>query len=639
MYEHLQAEGRIGRLVVPNRVVMPAMGVNLGSPLGGVTDDLIAYYEARAKGGCGLIITEVTRVEDGCGISDPCQLAARGAGDVADLERLVDAVHKYDTRIFVQLQHPGCNHNSQLTGMQAVAASAVNPTGGALPRALSEAECADYVQKFVMGALVSQMAGADGVELHGAHGYLINSFLSPLMNLRTDRYGGSFENRMRFATEIIAGIRAQCGASFPISVRINAEETMQGGVDLAMAAQIAKALQDAGADAMNVSCYSGGCIEPGTYEQGWKRYMAEGIKKAVSVPVIAVCNIKEPQVAEELLQAGSCDFVGVGRAQLADAEWCRKAFSGREDEIRKCIGCLACFGEIVKVKRVKCGVNPVTGRERDFANLRRDGAGRAVAVVGGGPAGIEAALVLKERGFAPVLFDRSKRLGGTLNTADKGYGKQKITRYTDSLIAQVKSAGVEVRAGQEATVAAVRALKPCGVFVAIGAEPLIPPIEGLNGKNVVTAESVLLGESKPTGDVAVIGSGMTGLETAEMLASAGCRLTLVEMLAELGPGMYPSVVTDVMSRILPSKPNVLTGHRLDKVTKDGVELTRLADGEKVVVAVDTVVLALGVRPRKALADEFLSAFDNVRVIGDARKGGRVLEATQDAHAKAFEFEP
>ena len=638
MYEHLGSPVRIGPLTVPNRVFMPAMGVNLAAPDGGVTDDVIAYYEARARGGVGLIITEVTRIDDGPGVSDPCQLAARRPSDVPELQRLIDAIHKYDTRIFIQLQHPGRVAAPFVTGVQPVAPSAVaSPNGGAMPRELSTEECEALVLKFVTGALFSQMAGADGVELHGAHGYLINEFLSPAMNFRTDKYGGSLENRVRFAAEIIAGIRVKCGKGFPVSVRINAEET--GGIDLDGAARIATALEAAGADVINVSCYSEGCIEPGTYKQGWKKYMAAAIKKAVSIPVIAVCNIKEPSIGEELLAEGVCDLVGVGRALLADADWCKKAFSGREDEIRKCIGCLACFGEICKMRRIKCAVNPLTGREREYARPAVNGAGRVMAVVGGGPAGIEAALTLKERGFAPVLFDSGERLGGTLNTADKGYGREKITRYTDSLIAQVRKAGVTVRLGEEATVENVKVIDPVGVFVACGAEPMILPIPGIDGENVVTAEDVLLGKVKLSGSAIVVGSGMTGLETAEMLVMKGCDITLVEMLSEVGPGMFWGVVSDVMSRINAHNPKILTGHKLARVRPEGVELTRLADNETVRAQADYIVLAMGVRPRKAVVDMFSEAFDNVYVVGDATKGARILEATQDAHGKAFVFEP
>jgi 2,4-dienoyl-CoA reductase-like NADH-dependent reductase (Old Yellow Enzyme family)/thioredoxin reductase len=618
---------------------MTAMGVFIAAPGGGVNEDIIAFYEARAKGGVGLIITEVTRITDGAGGGEPCQLAARKASDALELQRLVDAVHKYDTKLFVQLQHPGREAAPFIIGGQPVAPSAIaSPMGGAMPRELTTAECEELVQKFINAAKIVQISGADGVELHGAHGYLINEFLSPAMNLRTDRYGGSFENRMRFVTEIIAGIRSVCGKNFSLSVRINAEEAIEGGIDLPEAVKIAFALEKAGVDAINVSCYSIGCIEPGTYEQGWKKHMAAAIRKVVKIPVIAVCNIKEPAAAEQILEEGCCDFVGVARGHLADAEWCNKAFSGREAEIRKCIGCLACFGEIVKIRRIKCAVNPVTGREREYAHPVKNGAGRTVAVIGAGPAGIEAALTLKERGFNPVLFDDGVKLGGTLRIADKGYCRDKITRYADSLVTLVQKAGITVRQGEKATVESVKALDPCGVFVACGAEPLIPNIPGIDGPNVFAAEDVLLGRANLENKIAVIGSGMTGIETAEMLARCGCCLSLVEMLPTVGPGMYEAVVADVMGRIILHNPRVLTGHKLERIRPDGVELTRLEDGEKVFVEADSVVLAMGVRPRKAVVDEFRAAFPNVRVVGDASKGGRILEATQDAHGKAFVFE-
>jgi 2,4-dienoyl-CoA reductase-like NADH-dependent reductase (Old Yellow Enzyme family)/NADPH-dependent 2,4-dienoyl-CoA reductase/sulfur reductase-like enzyme len=637
-FNKLQSPMKIGRLPIPNRVVMPAMGTNIAAAGGGVNDDVIAYYEARARGGVGLIITEITRVADGAGGGEPCQLAARRPSDILELQKLADSIHKYDSKLFVQLQHPGREASPFVTGEQPVAPSAIaNPIGGAMPRALSTEECEALVQKFVTGALYVYMGGIDGVELHAAHGYLLNEFLSPAMNQRTDRYGGSFENRMRFISEIIAGIREKCGPNFPISVRINAEEMFDGGINLDEAVRIAVALEQAGANAINVSCYTEGCIEPGTYAQGWKKHMAAAVKKAVSIPVISVCNIKEPAVAEELLAEGVCDFVGVGRGHLADPEWCNKAFSGRAEEIRKCIGCLGCFGEIAKLKRIKCAVNPLTGREREYAQPVRDGNNRVVVVIGGGPAGIEAALTLKDRGFRPVLFDDNSRLGGTLNTADKGYGKEKITRYVDSLIAQATEAGIEVRLNEKATIESLRALEPFGVFVACGAEPSVPPIPGVDGENVVTAEDVLLGAAKPAGRVAVIGSGMTGLETAEILAMNGCRLTLVEMLESVGPGIYPAVVMDIMKRILPHNPQVLTGHRLEKISSEGIELQRLLDGKTVTIDVDKVVLSLGVRPDITFVDEIRSAFARVRVVGDAVQGGRIMEATHDAHGKAFVF--
>ncbi|HPB75232.1 MAG TPA: NADH:flavin oxidoreductase, partial [Chromatiaceae bacterium] len=338
MYPNLFSPVSIGRLEIKNRVAMTAMGANLAAAGGGVNDDAIAFYEARAKGGLGLIISGLCRVLDGAGASEPNQLAARSTADLQGLERLMDTVHKYGTRMFLQLHHPG-REGQLLFGEEPVAASAVpHPLSGATPRALTVPEIQKIQAAFVTGARVAQMAGSDGVELHGAHGYLINSFLSPCLNRRDDDYGGSLENRLRFLLEILAGIRAVCGRNFPLGVRISAEEFLgDQGNDLATSCRIAEALEGAGVDFLDISCTipetppesALACIEPGTYEQGWKKYMAAAIKQHVKIPVIAVANIKEPAVAEQMLQAGCCDLVGGARGHLADPAWCDKAKSGR----------------------------------------------------------------------------------------------------------------------------------------------------------------------------------------------------------------------------------------------------------------------------------------------------------------------
>src|SRR5215469_10289561 len=328
MYEKLFSPVRIGRLEIKNRVAMTPMGVNLAAPGGGVNDDIIAFYEARARGGIGLILSGICRVMDGTGAGAACQIAARDAGDLQGLGRLMETVHKYGTRMFVQLHHPGRNYG--LTGEQPVSASAVElPGSGKAPRELTVPEIEVIEKAFVGGARIAQIAGADGVELHGAHGYLINGFLSPYLNRRTDRYGGSLENRMRFLLEIVAGIRAACGKDFPLGVRLSADEFLgDKGNDLSATCQIAAELERAGVDFLDVSSTIPdspvpACIEPGTYDRGFS----------------------------------------------------------------KCIGCLVCFDEIEHGRHVKCSVNPVTGREREFAHLKHNGEGRTVAVVGGGPAG------------------------------------------------------------------------------------------------------------------------------------------------------------------------------------------------------------------------------------------------------------
>lgn len=628
----------IGRLTIPNRIVMTAMGTNFAKPGGGISDELIAFYEARARGGVGLIISEITRIDEGPGVGEPSQMSAVRPSDIQDLQRLTDTIHKYETKFFVQLQHPGREASSFVSDAQPVAPSPLpNPMGGEMPRELSEKECETLIEKFAQGAWIASQAGADGVELHAAHGYLINEFLSSAMNERTDKFGGSFENRMRFLTDIITAIRHRCGPSFPLSVRINAEEMLEGGIDHAEAQKIACALEAAGVDALNVSCYTSGCVEPGTYEQGWKEYMADLIKQVVAIPVIAVNNVKEPRIAEKMLADGACDFVGVARGHLADPAWCSKAFSGREAEIRPCIGCLACFGEIAQLKRLKCAVNPTCGREREYATMKKDGAGRTVAVIGGGPAGIEAASVLNARGFKPVIFDDGTRLGGTLNVAEMGYGKKNLARYVDYLNTLIRTIDISVRLNTTATVEMVQDLQPYGVFIACGAKPFIPSVPGIDDSCVCIAEDVLKGSEDPQGKVVVVGSGMTGLETAESLAECGCELTIVEMLDTVGPGIQPFVLADVMSRVGSCGPHILTGHALQKVEGDKAYLTCLADGSTVIVESDAIVLAAGVRPRSDVAETFSAAFENVRIVGDASKGGRILEATQDGYGKAFVF--
>jgi len=346
MFPKLFSPVRIGGLEIMNRVAMTAMGVNLAAAGGGVNDDIIAFYEARARGGIGLIVSGLCRVMDGTGAAEPCQLASRNPADVQGLGRLMDTVHKYGTRMFIQLQHPGRQGSVMVGGEQPVSASAVaNPFTGEVPRSLTVAEIGRIQEAFVNAAFLAKMAGVDGIELHGAHGYLINSFLSPYLNRRDDDYGGNFENRMRFLIEILAGIRAACGKEFPLGVRLSAEEFLGNqGNDLAVSCRIAAELEKAGTDFLDISSTIPdspkftACIEPGTIEQGWKKYMAAEIKKHVKIPIIAVANIKEPDVAEAILAEGCCDLVGVARGHLADPEWCKKAKAGKTKTIRKCIG-------------------------------------------------------------------------------------------------------------------------------------------------------------------------------------------------------------------------------------------------------------------------------------------------------------
>lgn len=642
-YPHLFQKGKIGSITLKNRIVMPAMGVSMADPDGRANEHIIKYYEERAKGGIGLIITEITRVEPVYGTAIPNQLGAYESYQVPHLERLSERVHKYGTKIFMQLQHPGReNKSSMIEGRQIVAPSPVMcKVTNEMPRELSTQECQDIMKAFVKGAVIAKTAGFDGVELHAAHGYLLDEFLSPYTNKRTDRYGGSFANRLRILEEMITAIRHLCGANFAISVRVSADEFVDGGLKLEDSVKIARALESLGIDVINVSSgiyeTSTTIIEPASYPQAWKKHLAETIRKNVKIPVIAVNNIKDPDVAEKLLEDGVCDFIALGRASLADPEWSNKAKAGRAAEINRCIGCLYCFASLSEGGHIKCAVNPRCGREVEYASLNKDGNGRRVAIIGGGPAGMQAALTLKERGFAPVIFEKDDKLGGQLNVADKPILKEKLKAYKESLIYRVEHSDIELRLNTEGTVDEVKKLDPTGVFIATGGTPIVPPIPGLDKENVMTAEDVLLGRKVPSGTVAVIGGGITGMETADTLAAKGFKVALIEMAPNIGNGLYKSVLVDFMLRFKKHDPIIKTHERLLAVGDGEIRLINTQTSQVSTLPCDTVVLALGTKPNRGLNEEFETAFDKVIVLGDANRSGRIVEAAYDGFSRATTF--
>lgn len=636
--------GKIGHLTLKNKVVMPAMGVSLAETNGEANDDIIQYYTERARGGVGLIITEVTRIDDQYGAATYKQLAVTDPKQIPQLQRLADAVHKYDTKIFVQLHHPGRETTSQLIGgRQIVAPSAIaDKTVKEVPHALTTEEVQQLIKAFIKGAVIAQTAGIDGVELHAAHGYLLNQFLSPYSNQRDDQYGGNFDNRLRILKEIIRGIQQLCGQDYPISVRLSAKEFVAGGLQLADTVKIAKALESYGVSAINVSSgvYESAptIVEPGSYAQGWKKELAKTIKANITVPVIAVNNIKTPEVAEQLLSENVCDFIGVARATLADPNWAHKAAIGQSDQITPCIGCLLCFGALQSGKHIICAVNPRLGRERELAKLNPNGKQQVVAVIGGGPGGMEAAKTLAKRQFKVVLYDQQPQLGGTLNLADKPLLKDKITLFNQHLINQVKAEpNIELHLNEQATVAKLEKLQPAGIFLATGAQPIIPDLPGIQQKHVVTAEDYLAGNAQVTGKVAVIGSGMTGLETAEKIASEKHPVTIVEMQPKLGIGINPTILMDLMSRLNQYQPQIMINKRLTGIDADHITVTDTTNQQSESLAADTVVLALGVTPNSQQSTPFKQHFDHVRMIGDAQQAGKIAEAMRDGYTKAYVF--
>lgn len=641
-YPLLFSEGSIGSVVLKNRAVMPAIGTSLATSSGEASQELIRYYEERAKGGCGLIITEITKIDEDYGAGLPTQLTATSPKHVPQLERLVKTVHKYGTKLFVQLHHPGREtHSHLIDGKQIVAPSAIMcKSTQEQPRALTTEEVEGLVKKFVKGAKLAQNAGVDGIELHGAHGYLINQFLSPYTNKREDKYGGHFENRMRFITEIILGIKHICGKNFPISVRLSADEFVEGGLKLEDTIKISRYLESIGIDALNISSgiYESGAtiVEPTSYPQGWKQHLASGIRSAVNIPVIAVNVVRKPDFAESLLENEVVDFVGLGRAHLADPDWCNKAFAGLDEQIRPCISCLHCIEEVSAGRSIKCAVNPKVGRELEFNALNKNGDDKVVAIIGGGPGGMEAARTLALKGYKPVIFEKEPQLGGALRLAGKPPGKEKMTWFVSYQERELRRLNVDIRVSTEPTLQDIKELDPYAVFWAAGAEGIIPPIKGVDQKHISTANEIL-DEKVRVKDkkVVVIGSGMTGCETAEMLASNGNDVTIVEIQKNIGNGIYPSILFDITQKLNKYQVNIMTEHRITSIGENEVTLSEVNLGNQKHIEADHVVLSIGVKPRTGLLEQLKQEFSNVSVIGDAHKSGRISDAVREGFEKSY----
>lgn len=653
-YERIAERGRIGSIETKNRLVMTAMGVGVGSPSGKATNEFIRFYEERARGGAGLIITEITRVNDVHGAGEYDQLSLATDDTVESFAKLADAIHRYDSRIFVQLHHPGRESHLVLnpkvdqlvSSMPIPSYIAPEPT-----RALTTQEVESLVADFGRAAQRAQRAGIDGVEIHAAHGYLIQQFLSPFDNHRTDKYGGTPENRRRFLMEIIAEIQKVCGKDYPISVRLSSSEFLDGmyGESLTLENTIAdaKACEAAGVALLNISSgthMTGNTIvEPTTYEQGWKIPLAAAIRREVGIPVAATGVIRDPAYAEQILENGDVDYIAMGRSWLADPEWGVKAIEGRDEDIRKCLGCMYCFETAgnnlcTGGSHAFCSVNPCMGEETKYSAPKKDGAGRTVVVVGAGPAGLEAAMVLAQRDFKVILFDRRERLGGQMYLASLPPHRAKMGNFIRYAEKQLKDLGVEIRLNTTATAESIQALNPYAVFLTTGSEPVLPrSIPGIGGSNVYVAEDVLTQKVVFSGKkIAVIGGGLTGMETAEYLQAADNEVIEVEMVDAMGAVGFPLMIMDATAALARLGVRTMPGHKLLEIREDGIVLEDNA-GFRIEESCDAIIVALGVRSTNALQEQ-LKDISNILVAGDAVRGGRrIPDAIHEAFKAAYQL--
>jgi mycofactocin system FadH/OYE family oxidoreductase 2 len=639
-YPHLFSPLQIGNITVRNRIMQTAH-VKLFAYNAVDSQRNVAYQAARAKGGAGLLITG-NRVVHPTSTTGFPRVAWAYLSEALDADRkLTDAVHEHGAAIFAQLNHFGLNATSDsaddyrvLWGPSAVK----SPAYGETPKAMEIEDIREVVEWWGRSAELTREGGFDGTEVHISHSYLLHQFLSPLYNKRTDEYGGSFENRLRFAREVIEEVRRRAGADWVVGVRISLTDFIPGALDIEDAVRVARTLEaDGGIDYVNVTAAGYHnifrAIEPSDVPDGYLVDLAAQVKAAVALPVFTVGGIKDAELAEEILSSGRADMVAMTRAQIADPEFANKVREGREADVYHCIrGNQGCIGRVFKGLPITCTVNPAAGREERFGEgtlVAAEEPGRWV-VVGGGPAGMKAAETLAARGHEVTLLEREERLGGQVNLILRTPGRDEFGWIVRDLEAQLRRRSVDVRLGTAATAAAVRELSPDGVIVATGAvasrsgfssvNPLVEELPGADRENVLTVWDVLL-ESRPIGKRVVVldddgtryAAGVT-----EVLLDRGCSVELVSRWPSLFPGTLTTLdMAHVYGRLLGKG----LAYRLNSwalgIEDDRVTVVNLYTGaDETMAGVDTVVLATGPKADDNLYFALKGDVENVHRIGD-----------------------
>lgn len=627
-YKKFLSPGKIGSLTLKNRSIFPPMGTHFVED-GFVTEQMIAYQARRAQGGCAMNIVEIASVHRTS--SAKLILGIYDDKFIPGLTKLASAIKEAGAKACIQLWHGGRQHSGAEFGGQCWGPSAVPcPMIQEIPHVMTLDEIHEIIDAYGEAARRAKDAGFDAVEIHGAHGYLIDCFLNAYSNTRTDEYGGNLEQRARFGREVIRAVRAKVGADFPVLMRMSARENYPGGITLEDGIKAAQLYEAEGIDALDISqgCYGAMpyTVPPYYLPERVNAYNASQIKKNVKVPVIVAGKIYTPDIAEEILQNGQADFIALGRVQLTDPDFVKKTQEDRPEDIMHCVACNSgCVERMFAGKVTSCIFNPLTGYETQI-KIKPAAQKKRVLVIGGGPGGLEAARVAAERGHDVTLLEQTGDLGGQYIIAGRSPHKVMMENEARHMGYLAMKAGVNVRLYTKATPERIQALKPDVVIVATGSEPVIPAIEGVHGSNVYEARKVINGNTRVREHkVAVIGGGLVGLEAAEFLIEQGKQVCIIEMLDQVGKDLEMYIRPHMMQMLEVNKVDVYVRTECVSIGKDGVTVDK--DGRRQNIAADAVVLAAGAKSDPGnVAGMAAGLVSQCHVIGDAKTPGNVIDA-------------